>query len=46
MKKINIIQAINDPHLFRPLFKDLATWQAWQVFLKALFALPLTLIPT
>jgi hypothetical protein len=39
---VNIITAINDPGLFRPLFKDLATWQAWIVFLKALFALPMT----
>jgi hypothetical protein len=38
---MNIIEAINDPHLFRPLFKDLGTWRAWQVFLKSLFALPL-----
>lgn len=39
---MNIIQAINDPHLFRPLFKDLATWGAWQAFLRTLFALPMT----
>jgi hypothetical protein len=41
MKQVDIIQAINDPHLFRPLFGDLATWQAWIVFLKALRGLPL-----
>ena len=36
-----VIEAIQDPALFRPLFKDLATWGAWQTFLKALFALPM-----
>ena len=38
---INIIQAIADEHLFKPLFRDMASWGAWQTFLKALFALPL-----
>jgi hypothetical protein len=40
--KIDIIRACNDPHLFKPLFKDIETWQAWMAFLKALFALPMT----
>jgi hypothetical protein len=39
---LNIIEAINDPGLFKPLFKDLSTWRAWIVFLKALFALAMT----
>ncbi|MDP3181268.1 MAG: hypothetical protein Q8M54_00440 [Desulfobaccales bacterium] len=39
---MNIIEAIHDPHLFKPLFKDLATWQSWQTFLKALFGLPMS----
>lgn len=38
----NIIQTIDDPRLFAPWFKNRATWAAWIVFLKALFALPLT----
>lgn len=38
---MNIISAITDPHLFKPLFRDLKTWAAWLVFLKALFALPM-----
>ena len=38
----NIIDAINDPNLFAPWFKDRATWAAWFAFLAALFALPLT----
>jgi hypothetical protein len=38
---MNVIEAIHDPHLFRPLFKDLETWRSWEVFLKSLFALPM-----
>ncbi len=38
---ITITEAIRDPHLFKPLFRDLTSWSAWQTFLKALFALPL-----
>lgn len=36
---IDIVTAIHT--LFRPLLKDLGTWGAWTVFLKALFALPM-----
>lgn len=39
---MTIIDAIEDPHLFRPFFRDLATWRAWLVFLRALFGLPMT----
>jgi hypothetical protein len=38
---VTILDAIHDPLLFRPLFKDFSTWQAWFVILKALFALPM-----
>jgi hypothetical protein len=38
---VNILQAIDDEHLFKRWFKDRATWQAWRVFLCALFGLPL-----
>ena len=38
---MNIIEAIHDPHLFRPLFKNLETWRVWMVFLKAVFGLPM-----
>jgi hypothetical protein len=38
---VDIITASHDQNLFRPLFKDLDTWGAWFVFLKALFALPM-----
>ncbi len=39
---MNIIKAIHDPHLFKPLFRDVATWASWVVFMKALFALAMT----
>lgn len=39
---MNIIDAIHDANLFRPLFKSLDTWQAWFVVLKAIFAIPMT----
>lgn len=41
MGDLNIIQAIYDSRIFRPLFKDLATWRAWSVYLKALEGLPI-----
>ncbi len=36
---MTIIDAIEDPHLFAPLFKDAASWRAWKVVLKAIFGL-------
>lgn len=39
---MNIIQAINDPRLFRPWFKDMRTWAGWMAYFKALYALPMT----
>jgi hypothetical protein len=38
---INIIEAIHDQNLFRPFFRDLESWWTWEVFLKALFCLPM-----
>jgi hypothetical protein len=38
---MNIIEAINDPKVFRPFFKGM-TWDAWRVFLCALFGLPMS----
>jgi hypothetical protein len=29
---MNIIQAMNDPKLFKPWFMDPATWNAWRAF--------------
>jgi hypothetical protein len=39
---LNILQAIDDPHLFAPWFRDAGTWTAWRVFLCALFGLPMS----
>lgn len=36
----NIIEAVNDEHLFRPIFKDLSTWSNWLTCLKTIFAIP------
>jgi len=43
-KGLTIIDALEDPQLFGglPAFKDLSTWTAWLVFLKALYGLPLS----
>lgn len=38
---MNIIDALSDSRFFRLLFKDLSTWHAWQIYLKALFGIPL-----
>jgi hypothetical protein len=38
---MNILRAIEDPKVFGPYFRA-TSWQAWRVFLAALFALPLT----
>jgi hypothetical protein len=37
---MNILQAMNDENLFGPWFKQ-KTWDAWRVYLSALFALPM-----
>lgn len=42
MKAVDILRATRDPHLFGPWLKDRATWRAWLVFLRALFALPMS----
>lgn len=39
---MNIIEAIEDPLLFRPLFKSLDSWRAWFVVLRAVFGLPMS----
>ena len=38
---MNIIQAIEDPGLFRPFFKDPGPWRSWETYLRALFGLPI-----
>lgn len=39
---LTILDAINDPALFRLWFSDVKSWRAWFAFLAALFALPLS----
>lgn len=36
---MNILDAIHSKTIFRPLFKDVKTWGAWSVYLRALFGL-------
>ena len=38
---VTILDAMGDPMLFGPWFRDQASWSAWQAFLAALFALPM-----
>jgi hypothetical protein len=38
---MNIIDAIENEKIFKPLFRDPATWRPWMVFLRALFGLPI-----
>ena len=38
---MNIIEAMENENVFKPRFKDPATWRPWTVFLKALFGLPI-----
>ena len=37
----NILRCLDDPRVFGPFFRS-PTWRPWRVFLKALFALPMT----
>jgi len=39
MLKMDIVQAIKNRQLFRPVFRDLSSWNSWLVLLKALFGL-------
>jgi hypothetical protein len=38
---VNILDAIRDPRLFAPWFRDPSTWRAWFAFLSALSGLPM-----
>ena len=40
---MNLLEALDDPDLFQPWFRDRTTWKAWRAFLSALFGLPMTL---
>jgi len=39
---MNIIDTMDDIRFFKRLFKDGQSWQAWRVFLRALFGIPIT----
>lgn len=39
---MNIIEAVEDPRFFRPLFRDMSTWLGWIVFFKSVFGIPIT----
>jgi hypothetical protein len=39
---LNILQAVDDPKLFAPWFRNPETWQAWRAFLAALFGLAMS----
>lgn len=38
----SIIEAIRDPDVFKPWFRNRASWSAWLAFLSALFCLEMT----
>ena len=38
---MDIIRALRDPNLLGSLFKSPETWRAWEVYLAALFGLPI-----
>src|ERR1700731_4739392 len=39
---MNILQALDDPELFKTAFREAETWKAWRALLCALFGLPMT----
>ena len=39
---MTLLEALDDPLLFAPWFRDRTTWAAWTAFLAALFGLPMT----
>ncbi len=38
---MDIVTALHDSRFFLPVFKDVRTWKAWEIFLKTLFAIPI-----
>jgi hypothetical protein len=36
---VTILDAMHDPNLFGPWFRDRASWREWEVFAAALFRL-------
>ncbi len=40
--RLTLIDALSDPRIFAPFFKDLNSWLAWTAFIAAAFGLPMT----
>lgn len=40
--RLTLLDAIADPKLFKPFFKDPASWNAWRAFIAAAFGLPMS----
>jgi hypothetical protein len=38
---MNILQGLRSPRIFKPAFSNLKTWHSWEVFLAAIFGLPI-----
>lgn len=38
---MNIIEALHSEDCFKSLFRDIETWHSWEVYLRALFGLPI-----
>jgi hypothetical protein len=41
---MNIIDALHDERFFKPVFKNIKTWHAWEVYLQVLFGLPIDIV--
>ena len=41
-RRYTLLDAVDDPQLFAPWFKDRSSWASWFAFLRALFGLPLS----
>jgi hypothetical protein len=39
---MTLIDAMDDPNLFAPWFKNPKKWESWRAFIKSLFAIPLS----
>jgi hypothetical protein len=39
---LTLLDAIGDPRLFAPWFREPASWEAWRAFIASLFALPMS----
>jgi hypothetical protein len=42
MPTLSILEAMDHPDIWRPWFRDAATWAPWRAFLAAMFGLPMS----